>query len=331
MEAVVWTDVVQGFVLIGGALLCITIAIFGIDGGPVHFFEVAFNEQKFSWGDIDWDYTTASMWVVVVGNIFYRLSTFSSDQSIVQRYMSTADEKQAKRASWTSLLSLIPWSVIVFGLGTALFVFYKEHPAALNPTIDTDGIVPLFIAQNVPVGVSGLIIAGIFAAAMSSLDSAMHSTATVVVTDFYHRFFPGSTEAFRLKLAKWLIAIFGIFGTGISLLMVTQNIVSIWDVFIAFTGLFGGITAGLFLLGIFTTKANSTGAMMGVVGSSILLYFVKVATDIHLLLFGAIGLIGCMLIGYLASWILPGKAQTEGLTIYSVKNKNNKVGNVVNV
>src|SRR5690606_30165535 len=112
MEAVVWTDVVQGFVLIGGALLCIVMAILGVDGGPIHFFEVAWSNQKFSWGDIDWDYTTAAMWVVVVGNIFYRLSTFSADQSIVQRYMSTADEKQATRASWTSLFTLIPWSVI---------------------------------------------------------------------------------------------------------------------------------------------------------------------------------------------------------------------------
>lgn len=331
MEAVIWTDVIQGFVLIGGALLCIAMAIFGVDGGPGHFFEVAWSSQKFSFGDIDWDYATASMWVVVVGNIFYRLSTFSSDQSIVQRYMSTSDEKQAKRASWTSMLTLIPWSIIVFGLGTALFVFYKEHPAALNPTVDTDGIVPLFIAQNVPIGVSGLIIAGIFAAAMSSLDSAMHSTATVVVTDFYHRFFPGTTEAARLKLAKWLIGIFGLLGTGISLLMVTQNIISIWDVFIAFTGLFGGITAGLFLLGIFTTKAHGTGAMVGVIGSTILLYFVKANTDIHVLLYGAIGMISCVLLGYLASWVIPGKASTIGLTIYSKNLKNIEKDTKVNV
>ncbi|MEX2565154.1 MAG: sodium transporter, partial [Cyclobacteriaceae bacterium] len=119
-----------------------------------------------------------------------------------------------------------------------------------------------------PIGLSGLIIAAIFAAAMSSLDSAMHSTSTVIVTDFYKRFFPNSTDRDQLKLAKLLIGVFGILGTGISMLMVAQNYISIWDLFIEFTGLFGGITAGLFFLGIFTTRGHANGAILGILCSA---------------------------------------------------------------
>ena len=255
MKAVIWTDVIQGFVLVGGALLCVVVAVFSMDGKFGPYLVDAFEQNKMYIGNIhDWDYATASLWVVVFGNVFYRLSTFTSDQSVVQRYMVTANVQKAQKASWTSLGLLVPWAIIVFALGTVLFIFYRAHPDQLNPLVNTDGILPLFIAQKMPVGVSGLIIAAIFAAAMSSLDSAMHSTATVLVTDFYKRFKPATSEAAQLKLAKWLIAIFGVFGTAISMLMVSQNFISIWDVFLEFTGLFGGIVAGLFFPGDFLPK-----------------------------------------------------------------------------
>src|SRR5690606_26888490 len=286
MKAVIWKEVLEGTILISGAMLCILVAVISLDGSPVPYLHAAISNQIFNLGDItDWDYATASLWVVIFGNIFYRLSTYTSDQSIVQRYMVTSDIRKAQKASWTSLGLLFPWAILVFMLGTVLFIFYKANPGMLNPLVNPDGVLPMFISQSMPVGLRGLIIAAIFSAAISSLDGSMHSTSTVIVTDFYKRFFPNSSEQDHLKVAKWLIALFGIFGTGISLIMVTQNHISIWDVFLEFTGLFGGITAGLFFLGIFSTRGNSSGAIAGIIGSIIILVYVKTSTNIHLLLY----------------------------------------------
>lgn len=321
MKAVIWTDVIQGFVLVFGAILCILVAIFSLEGSIIPYYTGALKAGKFNMGEVvDWDFTTASLWVVVFGNVFYRLSTYTSDQSIVQRYMVTPSIEKAQKASWTSLFLLVPWSLIVFTLGTTLYIFYKENPGELNPIVNTDAVLPWFISQKMPVGLGGLIIAAIFAAAMSSLDSAMHSTSTVIVTDFYKRFFPRSSDASQLSLAKWLIGIFGIMGTGISLVMAGQNYISIWDVFIEFTGLFGGITAGLFFLGVFTIRGNSSGALVGIVGSIVIMFLVKGYTNIHILLYGAISLITCFLLGYISSLFLRGKSNITDLTIF----RNNK-------
>lgn len=318
MKAVIWTDVFQGFILVGGAILCIVVAFVSIDGSPVDYLNMAFDSGKFYIGSFgDWDYATASLWVVVWGNIFYRLSTYTSDQSIVQRYMVTENLKKAQKASWTSMVLLVVWACVVFSLGTVLYIFYKEHPDKLNPMIHTDGILPLFIAQKMPIGISGLIIAAIFAAAMSSLDSAMHSTSTVIVTDFYKRFFPNVSDLAQLKLAKILIVVFGLIGTVFSMFMVTQNHISIWDVFLEYTGLFGGIVAGLFFLGIFTTRGNSSGAIVGILISIAFLIYVKFYTDLNLLMYGAVSLLACFIFGYLGSLILSGKSETAGLTIFT--------------
>jgi SSS family transporter len=322
MKAVIWTDVIQGFVLVFGAILCIVVAIFSLDGNILPYYTSAFQAGKFNMGEVmDWDLTTASLWVVVFGNIFYRLSTYTSDQSIVQRYMVTPSIEKAQKASWTSLFLLVPWSIIVFTLGTTLFIYYKENPAELNPIVNTDAVLPWFISQKMPIGLGGLIIAAIFAAAMSSLDSAMHSTSTVIVTDFYKRFIPDSSDSSQLILAKWLIGVFGVLGTAISLLMVAQNYISIWDVFIEFTGLFGGITAGLFFLGVFTIRGNSTGALVGIAGSICTMFLVKGFTNVHILLYGAISLITCFLLGYVSSLFLNGKSNITDLTIFRITKK----------
>ena len=241
----------------------------------------------------------------------------TSDQSTVQRYLSTKDAEQAKRALWMDVAASIPWAVVVFLLGTALFVFYRTHPQSLDPSMTTDQIVPWFIVQNVPIGLSGLIIAGIFAAAMSSMDSSMHSVSTLLVTDFYARFVPGSTDHRRLKLARWITVTLGIFGTCAALWMASLNVKSLWDVFIKFTGLFAGAVGGLFILGIFTRRCNGAGALVGAVASAAILFWVKSETHLHVLMYGAVGLGSCVIVGYLASLVLPGRAKCEGLTVYS--------------
>ncbi|MDZ7617172.1 MAG: hypothetical protein U1E05_09220, partial [Patescibacteria group bacterium] len=287
IEAVVWTDVFQAVVLVGGAVLCLIVVTAGIEGGPARVLEVAAADGKFRMARFDPDVTVASLWVILLGNVFIRLAGLTSDQAVVQRYLVTADARQSSRALWADVAVSIPWAVIAFSFGTALYVFYKIHPEQLSPSVEIDGLVPLFVAQQLPAGVSGLIIAAIFAAAMSSLDSSMHSTATVWITDFYARFRPNSPDQTRLRWARWLTIALGAFGTLTALALAQANIHSLWDVFQGLVGLFAGGLAGLFVLGLFTRRANGTGALVGVVASAGLLYLAQ--PYVHFFLYPVVG------------------------------------------
>jgi len=315
IEAVVWTDVLQAVVLVGGAVLCVAVVLAGIDGGPARFVEVAAADGKFSFGPIHADIAVASLWIILLGNIFTRLAGLTSDQAVVQRYLTTSDARQSVRALWADVAVSIPWALIAFSFGTALYVFYKLHPERLSPAVDLDGLVPLFVAQQLPAGVSGLIIAAIFAAAMSSMDSSMHSTATVWVTDFYARLRPRASDRARLRLARLLTVALGAFGTLTALVLAQAGVHSLWDLFQGIVGLFAGGLAGLFVLGLFTRRANGAGALVGAAASAALLYFAR--PHVHFFLYPVVGVLGCVLVGYAASFVLPGRAKTAGLTVFT--------------
>ena len=161
-----------------------------------------------------------------------------------------------------------------------------------------------FIAREMPAGLAGLVIAGVFAAAMSSLDSSIHSISTAVTTDFIRRFRPDLTAATYLSLARGLTAGFGALGTATALLMATADVEYLWDVFLGIMGLFGGTLAGLFMLGIFTARVRTLHAWLGAAASVSALLYVKLATDLSGLLYGAIGVAVCFLVGLLSSRIV---------------------------
>ena len=151
IEAVVWTDVLQAIVLLGGGLLCLVIMIFGVDGGMSTIFSIGMADDKFKvihWG---WDYTTSTIWVLVIGNLFINLVTYTSDQVVVQRYLTTRDEKSAADSIWMNAAIVLPETIVWFLLGTALYVFYKLTPELLSPNLPTDSIFPHFISQQLPV------------------------------------------------------------------------------------------------------------------------------------------------------------------------------------
>lgn len=321
IEAVVWTDVVQVVVLLGGALLSLVMIVASIDGGLPGLISVAAAENKFHTFTWTWDYTTTAVWVVLIGNLFGNLIPYTADQAVVQRYLTTRDEASAARSIWTNALLTIPAGLIFFGVGTALFVFYRQHPGNLDPTLQTDAIFPLFIVRELPAGVSGLLIAGVFAAAMSTLSSGLNSVGSAIVSDFYARLVPGTTATTRLRLGRWLTVLFGAICTLAGIMLATVDITSLWDVFVEMLGLFGAGLAGLFALGIFTRRANGSGALIGAVASVLVLWVVKVATPVHFFLYAPIGIITCFMVGYLASLLTRARAPSlslDGLTIYTL-------------
>ena len=327
VEAVIWTDTIQTFVLLGGALLSFGLIIFNIDGGINGFFTTALANQKFH--VINWDWsslsiTTTALWVVVLGGFGQNLVSYSSDQGVVQRYMSVQTTKKASNAIWTNAALSFFASFLFFGVGTGLYVFYKNFPHQFDPTYQTDSVFAQFIAQELPIGIAGIVVAGIFAAAQSTISTSMNSIATTITTDFVRRFKLLKTEKNYLVLARTLTFSVGTIGTIVALFLASADIKSLWDSFIKVLGLFGGSMGGLFILGIFTKKANGTGAVIGALLAFSGLLYISFLTNINGLLYAALGITLCAVSGYIFSIFgLKKTKNIEGLTIYTIHKKNN--------
>jgi SSS family transporter len=318
IEAVIWTDVVQVFVLLGGAFLSLGFILMDIDGGLGGLIAQGAAARKFHVFNWTWDYTTTAVWVVLVGNLFNNLVPYTSDQAVVQRYLTTKDERAAARGIWMNALMIIPSTLVLFLLGTGLWAFYRARPELLSATLPTDSIFPLFLSQQLPSGLAGLVIAGVFAASMSTLDSSLNSVATAITTDFYGRLKPGADDRRKLRLAKQLTALLGALATLTAAGLASLEIGSLWDAFQGMMGLFGAGLAGLFALGIFTKRAHGAGALVGAIVSVAVLAWVQRATDIHFFLYGMVGVLTCFFVGYGASFLLPySRKPLDGLTIYT--------------
>jgi SSS family transporter len=322
LEAVVWTDAIQTFVLLGAALVTIVVIMCRLDGGAIGFFSIASEEQKFLM--VNWDFSsksfmTTALWVMILGGIGQQLIPYTSDMAIVQRYMSVPSIKQARRAIWTNAIAVIPSTLLFFGVGTCLYVFYKQNPQHLDPIFKNDAIFPLFISRELPVGVSGLVIAGIFAAAQSTISSSMNSTSTAFVTDFMRPFDLLKTEKGYLTAARVVTFISGMLGTVLAVWLALADVKSLWDIFLEILGLLGGSMCGLFCLGIFTKRANGPGAIIGAICGAIGLYFVQEHTTVHFLLYAAIGVGLCVAVGYAASLCFRTDSNSvRGLTIHTI-------------
>jgi SSS family transporter len=320
IEAVIWTDVLQVLVLFGGALLALAVIAGSLEGGFGELVSTALAHDKLRVVDLRWDWTGSALGVILLAAVFNNLVPYTTDQAVVQRYLTTADERRAASAVWAGTLLALPASVLFFGIGTALFAFYRAYPERLNPLGPGDQVFAWFIVREMPAGLSGLLIAGVFAAAMSSLDSSMNSVATTVVTDFYRRFRPEAEDRRCLRLARGLTVVLGALATAVALWLAGAGVQSLFDQFLQIMGLLGGTLAGLFALGIFTRRASAAGATVGAAASLGVLAWIALATDLSGLLYAAVAVLSCVTVGWLASLVLPRPAASlEGLTIYTLR------------
>ncbi len=323
IEAVIWTDVIQAVVLILGAVITLIIIPFYIEGGISGFIKTSIADDKFRMLYLDGDISDMrNTWVMLIGSTFGALVAYSSDQAIVQRYLTTTDEETAAKSLWMNAILVFPITFILYAVGSALYVYYKSNPAALDLGMQNDAIYPLFITQKIPIGLAGLVIAAIFAVSMSTLDSGMNSIATAVVTDFYQRLIPSKSENRSLNLARLVTLAVGAFATIVAIMFATMDIKSVTLFFVSMLGLIGSGLGGLFALGIFTRRSNGPGALVGAIGSAIILFLIKTYTEVNIFLYSAIGFMLCFCLGYIASFIIPVKSKSlDRLTIYSLNRK----------
>ena len=317
VEAVIWGDVIQGFVLMGGAVLAVVFLVTGTEGGITKLIDITVEYEKIKIFNMAFSLTSATFWVVILGGIANNLIIYSSDQTVIQRYLTTKDEKTAAKSIYLNGILSIVVSLLFYFIGTALFAFYKTNPDQLNVSMgNPDSIFPHFIMTKMPQGVAGILIAAIFAATMSTVSTSINSLSTAFTTDFYQKFVKNKADSHYLLIARISGIVCGALGIGLAVYMAMSNILSLFDYFNYILGLLASGLGGLFFMGIFIPRIKSYAAITGFIGGFIIVVITKMHTDIHLMLYGFIGMVSSVIIGLLASMIIPEKSvPLEGLTV----------------
>jgi SSS family solute:Na+ symporter len=265
LEGVVWMDVIQGSMLIIGGVVCALLLIFAPEGAPASVFRVISDSHKISVGPYNWDFAKLTFVVMAINGIFYAIQKYGTDQTIVQRYLAAKTDKAAVRASLLGISLTIPLWVLFMFIGTALFAFYQLSPTpALPEGISADGVFPFFIVTQLPVGVKGFIIAALVAAAISTLDADINCLSAVGVEDYYKRLKPNSTEKQQFRMAKILVVIIGIAALLVASLYAYMGGEGVLGLVFELYAIFSAGIAGMFLLGLFSRRANKQGLYVGI-------------------------------------------------------------------
>ncbi len=275
IEAVIWTEVVQGILLTAGALLVLVLIVYGMDNGVSDIIAIGNADNKFSLGSLDLtDFSSSTFWVIFLYGFFINLNNFGIDQNYVQRYHTASSPRAASRGIWLCVYWYVPISLVFFFIGTALYAYYQQHPdlieavkaqAAveqgvsidmLKPHDYGDKVLPHFMVNQLPVGVLGLVIAAILSAAMSTISSGMNASATVFLKDIYQRYInKEATPKQEMKVLYISTTVIGISSMVVGIMMI--GVESILDVWWKLAGIFAGGMLGLFLLGMIAKSADN--------------------------------------------------------------------------
>lgn len=254
MEAVVWTGVVQSIVLIAGPLICIVTLLVKTPGGLGHVLSVAAADGKFGMAPYTLEIAVPTFWLVMISSVFGHVQGWATDQSYIQRFLSARTEREAAQSVWLAGLLYMPVAALFWFIGTALYVFYVSSPGRLPPGTPPDSVFPHFIAHEVLPGLSGLVIAAIFAA---SMDSNLNSMATLTLEDGYRRYVrPRAGEREGLAVLYIATLLWGLAGIGFGLAMTAKGATTTIEFSARIGGLLGGGILGLVLLGFISSKTG---------------------------------------------------------------------------
>ncbi|MGA8149546.1 MAG: sodium:solute symporter [Terriglobales bacterium] len=336
LDAVIWADVVQGFILWLGILICVGYLFIRSPGGPSAVLALAWANHKFDLGNPALVFSQPTIIVLSIYGFFWYLQKYTADQTMVQRYLASKSDKEALRGLVAGAALCIPVWVLFMFIGTQLWAFYRLTGETLPSYITkADQVFPYFIRTHIPAGIAGLFIAALFGAAMATLSSDLNCLSVVLVEDFYRKLRPHATDLRRLRVAKFSVAVFGLLAvwSAIQLGHTQGTALSLWYTISAIVA--GGL-AGLFLLGFLSTRANQQGAYVGIVAS---LMFTAWATltlnggsvvnlgkynfPLHDYMIGAVGHLVLLVVGYFTSFLFHGADRTiEELTLWGWLRRN---------
>ncbi len=309
-EAVVWSDFVQGIVLVTGALAIFFVLLRGTDGGVSGAWEMASAYGKTTFLDLRFMATEPVLWVVLVLAFIENLSSYTSDQCVIQRYMSVKDERAAARSIWFNGVFTVLVSALFCAIGTALWTYYRSHPEMLDPALPkADSILPFFIVSGLPPALAGLVAAALFAATVSTLSANLSSAATALTADFVLKFRPSTTPEAQMRWGRAFTFAAGVLGIAAALLLAHTDTRSLFDKFKEFISVLAAGLAGLFFLGVFVRRVGGRAAVAGLLFNYIACFALRYAPlpfeRPHVFLVGGIGFAVCVATAWLLSFVLP--------------------------
>ncbi len=330
LEAVIWSDFVQGIVLLGGAVsvLVILIANTGLPGEHVStFLSVASEHGKTTMLDFRFILSQPVFWVVAVQGLVSNLSSYTSDQCVIQRYIATPDENATKRSLWFNGVMSVFAQIVFYGIGMALFTHYHTHPEMMDVTMPkSDSVLPLFMATELPPWLAGVVIAAVFAATISTLSANLSSASTAVVTDFIKRFNPSIPGKKQIRCGQIATYVIGVVGIAAALSLARMESRALFDNFNEFIAMLTAGLTGLFFMGVFLPRVKGMAAAIGLVANYIACFGLKAlgctvfGFTFHPFLLGGIGLVICILVSLVASFVLGEKGKDlSGLTLKTLK------------
>lgn len=263
IEAVIWLDVFQGFMLFASGIICICTLLFSTTGGPAEVFRVAAANGHTGFGPYDINFSKVTFIVMIINGAFYAVQKYGTDQTVVQRYLTAKTDKAAIRASFMGILLTVPiWTTFML-IGTALFVFYKQHP--LPTGLKPEAVFPYFIKTKLPVGIVGLILSAMISAAVCNLSADLNSLSAVGVEDYYKKFRPALTDKQYLRASRVIVICSGLLAISIGLLYVNAGSEGVLGIVFTLYAIFSGGIVGIFLLGLFSARANRQGVTIAIV------------------------------------------------------------------
>ena len=301
IKAVIWTDVLQSVTLGGGMVILLAMAVARVDGGWGAIWRIGMAEGKFEMFDMRLDLTDrANFFSAVAFGIFVYLPASAVSLGAVQRYMAMPTVADARRSLIVNGVMVAGVCLVFFVAGTTLFVFYHQPGGGGFPVLEKqDQLVPYFVLTEIPqFGLTGLLVAGLFAAAMSSIDSGINTLTLTIVCDWLSGRHPGVT------FSRYLCAGFGLLTIGASLLVPVLG-ENVFDIIIKISGALFGPMLGLFLLAMLSRRANSAGVWIGFVAGAIVLSATWITTNVSHWWYGALTCIPTFVVGWIASWAFP--------------------------
>lgn len=333
MQAVIWLDVFQGFMLFASGIICLGVLLFSIKGGVPEAIKIATENDRAGFGPYDFKFTQLTLIVMIINGAFYAIQKYGTDQTVVQRYLAAKSDKSAIKASLMGISLTIPiWTMFMF-IGTALFVFYTQNK--LPEGMKAEAVFPHFIMTQLPTGVIGFIIAALISAAICSLSADLNSLAAVGVEDYYKKLRPNKTDRQYLFASKTLVVLSGVLSILVGAFYLSTGNEGVLGVIFTIYAIFSGGIVGIFLLGLFSARANRQGVNIGIITCILFTAYAfltstpigiknpKLLLDLgsynfthHKLMLGVYSHLIVIVVGYIASLFFP-KPVLEKNLLYS--------------
>ncbi|WP_165219878.1 sodium:solute symporter [Aquisphaera insulae] len=309
IKAVVWADVLQFGIYIAGSVIALLILVGKLPGGWAELIDRGEAASKFRVLDFRLDLAQPyTFWAGLIGGMVLNTATHGADQIMVQRYLSARSQRQAAGALVASGVVILAQFAFFLLIGVALFAFYQVHPP--TTTLKPDDAFSSFIVGYLPVGVKGVVIAAIFAAAMSSLSGSLNASVSTLMNDLYRPIVGGKDERTLVRISRGLTVAWGAVQAVVAM-GATQLEDSVVNNALAIASFATGILLGLFLLGILTDRVGQRAALAGMIVGIVAVSFAKLRTPLAWPWFALVGASTVFAVGLATSYLVPPEPKGE--------------------